>query len=440
MLVRKIIYLILDLFDQHKEKIPNLFLKKFKKYPQLLKKDKQRIRVCVNEIIRYLGLIDHLIEVGSDRKIRHVNSKVKNVLRLGIYELVFDDMTPDFAAIHSNVELAKKYINKKSSSMVNAVMRNIQRLNQKNRNWKMSLIKDKIDMAYPKWLFKKWEDEFGKNVTKTLCAEFLKKKNMYIRLDNTDYSFNKMISLLSQNDIKVEQHNHFKLFFKIVKGQKNILEHNLFREGIISIQDPAAGAVVDLIEPQKNDHILDVCAAPGTKSLLMAQRVGKGGRIFACDNSQMRIDKALNDQSRHRLNNIQWHLLDATKDKFPIHEKILIDAPCSGTGVIGRRADIKWRLRKNDIQKMVNLQKSILKNISNYLKPGGKLVYSTCSLEKEENQDIIYNFLRCRTDFKLVVTNSLLPDRWVSSDGFMFSFPTKTNTDGLFAAVLQKKI
>ena len=172
----------------------------------------------------------------------------------------------------------------------------------------------------------------------------------------------------------------------------------------------------------------------------MAQRVGKGGRIFACDNSQTRIDKALNDQSRHRLNNIQWHLLDASKDKFPIHEKILIDAPCSGTGVIGRRADIKWRLRRSDIQKMVNLQKSILKNISNYLKPGGKLVYSTCSLEKEENQDIIYSCLRCRTDFKLVVTNSLLPDRWVSSDGFMFSFPTKTNTDGLFAAVLQKKI
>ena len=440
MLVRKVIYSILNLFDQHKEKIPNLFFKKFKKHPHLPRKDKQRIRVCVNEIVRYLGLIDHLIEVGSGKKIRHLNTKIRNVLRLGIYELVFDDMTPDFAAIHSNVELAKKNINKNSSSMVNAVMRNIQRLSQKNKNLKTSLIKYKMDLAYPKWLLKKWENEFGKNITKSLCSEFLKKKNMYIRLDDTRYSMNKMISLLSQNDIKVIQHKHFKLFFKVVLGQKNVLEHNLFREGIISIQDPAAGAVVDLIDPQKNEHILDVCAAPGTKSLLMAQRVGKGGRIFACDKSQTRIDKALNDISRHRLNNIQWHLLDASKDKFPLHEKILIDAPCSGTGVIGRRADIKWRLRKNDIQRMVNLQKSILKNISNYLKPGGKLVYSTCSLEKEENQDIIYNFLRYRTDFRLIVTNSLLPDSWVNSEGFMFSFPTMTNTDGLFAAVLQKKI
>ena len=105
MLVRKVIYSILNLFDHHKEKIPNLFLQIFKKHPNFLRKDKQRIRVCVNEIIRYLGLIDHLIELGSKRKIRHINPKIINVLRLGIYELVFDDITPDFAAIHSSADI-----------------------------------------------------------------------------------------------------------------------------------------------------------------------------------------------------------------------------------------------------------------------------------------------------------------------------------------------
>ena len=440
MIVRKVIYLILNSFDHRKEKIPNLFFQKFKKYSHLSRKDKHRIRVCINEIIRYLGLIDHLIEVGSERKIRHVNPKIRNVLRLGIYELVFDDMTPEFAAIHSNVELAKKNINKRSSSMVNAVMRNIQRLSQKNSNWKMSLVKEKIDLAYPKWLLKRWEDEFGKNVTKNLCAEFLNEKNIFIRLDIDRCSVDEMLSVLNHSNIKAIQHNHFKLFFKVVLGQKNILDNNLFQEGIISIQDPAAGAVVELINPQKNDFILDVCAAPGTKSLFMAQRVGEGGRIFSCDNSQKRIDKALKDKSRNKFNNIEWHLLDATKDKYPLHEKILIDAPCSGTGVIGRRPDIKWRLRKSDIQRMANLQKSILKNISNYLKPGGKLIYSTCSLEKEENQDVIDHFLKYKSDFELIGTNSLLPNNWVNSRGFMFSFPAKTNTDGLFAAVLRKKI
>ncbi len=440
MLVRKIIFSILNLFDQYKEKIPSLFIQKFIKHPDLPKKDKQRIRVCVNEIIRFRGLLDHVIEIGSERKIKFINPKIRNVLRLGIYELVFDDNIPDFAAIHSNVELAKKSINKKSSSMVNAVMRNIQRFSIENECWKNSLIKENKELAFPRWLLKKWRNEFGEKETNILCNEFLIKKNMYIRLDIERLGVDKMVSILSLDNIELIQHDHFKYFFKVVLGQKNILDNNLFRESIISIQDPAAGAVVELIDPQENDFILDVCAAPGTKSLFMAQKVGQGGKIFACDNSQKRIDKALNDKSRHKLNNIEWHLLDASKDKYPMHEKILIDAPCSGTGVIGRRPEIKWRLRKSDIQRMANLQKSILENISNYLLPGGKLVYSTCSLEREENQDVVNSFLRYRSDFELIGTNSLLPNRWVSSEGFMFSFPTKTNTDGLFAAVLQKKI
>ena len=110
MIVRKVIYSTLNLFDNRKEKIPKLFIQKFKKHTHLSRKDKHRIRVCINEIIRYLGLIDHLIELGSERKIKYVNPKIRNVLRLGIYELIFDDITPEFAAIHSNVELAKKIL------------------------------------------------------------------------------------------------------------------------------------------------------------------------------------------------------------------------------------------------------------------------------------------------------------------------------------------
>ncbi len=439
MLVRKIIFSILNLFDQQKEKIPNLINQNFNKYPHLSKNDKNRVRICTNEIIRYRGIIDYLIEKGSKRKISYVHPRVINALRLGIYELVFDDITPDFAAIHSSVELAKKNINKKSSSMINAVMRNIQRLNQKNDSWKMTLIKNKTELAYPKWLLKKWENEFGEDATKKLCLEFLSEKNMFIRLDINRLSVKKLFSLLKQDNIEVLQHAHFKLFFKVILGQRNILDNHLFREGLISIQDPAAGAVVELADLQKNDFVLDACAAPGTKSVFMAQKVGQGGRIFACDKSQIRINKALNDKLRHKLSNIEWHLLDASKDKFPSHEKILIDVPCSGTGVIGRRPDIKWRLRKRDIKRLVNLQESILENMSKYLKPGGKLVYSTCSLEREENQDVINNFLSCRSDFELLGTNSLLPNRWVDSRGFMFSFPARTNADGLFAAVLQKK-
>ena len=437
---RKIIFLILNDFDFYNEKIPVTFTKVFKKHPNISKKDKKRIRACVNEIIRLRGILDYLIEKGSKKRINYIDPKIKNILRLGLYEFVFDEIVPEFAAIHSSVQLAKKNINKKSSTMVNAVLRNIQRLSTKNEKFNISIIENKIELAYPKWLLERWKKKYGKEGARELCVALFTKKNMYIRLNVSRLSTDQMISNLRADNIKVIQHNEFNLFFRVIYGQQNILDNDLFKKGIISIQDPASGAVVELVNPQEKDFILDVCAAPGTKSLFMAQRVGSYGRITACDNSQNRINKALNDKSRHNQDNIHWHLLDASKDKYPLHEKILIDVPCSGTGVIGRRPDIKWRLRENDIKRMAKVQLSILENTSKYLKPGGKIIYSTCSLESEENEDVIKNFLKNRLDFKLIVTNSLLPDRWVDSKGYMFSFPTITNSDGLFAAVLQKKI
>ncbi len=439
MFVRKIIFLILNKFDYLNEKLPSIFDKVFDKHLNISKKDKNRIRACVNEIIRLRGILDYLIEIGSKKRINHIDPKIKNILRLGIYELTFDEIVPEFAAIHSSVQLAKTNINRKSSSMVNAVLRNIQRLSGENENWNTSIIEKKIELAYPKWLLKRWKKKYGKELTNNLCVSLVTNKNMYLRLNTARSSINQMVSSLKKNNIKVIQHNEFNLFFKVIFGQQNILDNDLFKRGIISIQDPASGAVVELVDPQEKDFILDVCAAPGTKSLFMAQRVGPYGRITACDNSQGRINKALNDKLRHNQNNIHWHLLDASKDEYPFHEKILIDAPCSGTGVIGRRPDIKWRLKENDIKRLAEVQMSILENTSKYLKPGGKIIYSTCSLESEENEDIINRFLEDRSDFKLLVTNSLLPDRWVNLNGHMFSFPTITNTDGLFAAVLQKK-
>ena len=319
---RKIIFLILNDFDYYNEKIPITFNKVFKKYPNISKKDKNRIRACVNDIIRFRGILDYLIEKGSKKRINYIDPKIKNILRLGIYEFVFDEIVPEFAAIHSSVQLAKKNVNKKSSTMVNAVLRNIQRLSTKYENWSISIIEDKIELAYPKWLLKRWKKKYGKEVTRELCIALFTEKNMYIRLNVSHLSADQMISCLRRDNIKVIQHNEFNLFFKVILGQQNILDNDLFKKGIISIQDPASGAVVELVNPQENDFILDVCAAPGTKSLFMAERVGSYGRITACDNSQNRINKALNDKSRHNQDNISWHLLDASKDKYPLHEKI----------------------------------------------------------------------------------------------------------------------
>ena len=438
MQTRKVAYNVLNHFDSFNEKIPVLLDQSLNKHSGILKKDRNRIIVSVNEVIRFRGLLDHIIEKGSKRKIEHVNPKLRNILRLGVYELLFDELVPDFAAIHSSVELAKKNINKRSSSMVNAVMRNIQRLNDINDNWEKTLKNNKVHLAYPDWLIKKWRLQFGNSQTIKLCTTFLIKNDMYIRLNVEKTNVEEMFSIFTKQEIYVSQHKDIKNFFKVNSGKEKILDSNLFKSGIISIQDPASGAIINLVDPQKDEVILDVCAAPGTKSLLMAQKVGINGKIYACDKNQKRVSQGKKDIQRHQYKNIEWFVADASKEKFPLYNKILIDAPCSGTGVIGRRPDIKWRLKEVDIKKMSILQRKILLNMSNYLELGGKIVYSTCSLEKEENEDVVNNFLAERKDFKLVVSNSLLPDNWITSSGFMFAFPNNTMTDGLFAAVLQK--
>ena len=218
MKTRKVAYNILNHFDSFKEKIPVLLDQSFSKNSGISNKDRNRIRASVNEVVRFRGLLDHIIEKGSKRKIQNINPKLRNVLRLGLYELLFDKLVPDFAAIHSSVELAKKNINRRSSSMVNAVMRNIQRFNDLNENWEKTLIKDKVYLAYPDWLVKRWELQFGCSETQKLCSTFLMKNDMYIRLYIEKLNIEEMYSMLLKDEIDVSEHKDLKYFFKVNTG------------------------------------------------------------------------------------------------------------------------------------------------------------------------------------------------------------------------------
>ena len=435
---RKIAINILNNFDTNNEKLSLVIDRGFNKNAFSLSEMK-RSRVIINEVIRRRGILDYIIEKCSGKKIKQIQPRLRNILRIGCYELLFDNFIPDFAAIHSIVDLSKKVINKKTSSMVNAVMRNIQRQHNNDSKWIDLIIKNKAHLGYPEWLVKKWTKQFGKLKTDRLCSTFLNKSSMFLRLDENQLEINDAINILNESKIEIKQHDELKNFLEVIKGQDKIIDNELFKSGIVSIQDPASGAVVSLVDPQVGDTILDVCAAPGTKSLLMSEKVGPNGKIFASDKNIERVKKGVNDIKRHQKDNISWSTLDATKDEFPLCEKILIDAPCSGTGVIGRRPDIKWRINKKDINTMSKLQESILDHMSNFLLPGGKIIYSTCSLEHEENIEVVNKFLFKHQDFSILPSNALLPLSWVSLDGFLMTMPYESNTDALFAAILLKK-
>ena len=437
-LSRQISVDVLSSFDVNYNQLTVVLNKVFSKHGLSISKQ-QRSRVIVNEVIRRRGILDYIIEKCSSKKIENIQPKLRAIIRVGCYELLFDDVTPSFAAIHSAVELGKRSINKKAGSMVNAVLRNIQREQQKNSGWSESIINNRPELAFPSWLIQKWNRQFGSDVTKKLSMHFLKKPPMFLRVNETLLEISKAIDLLEQSEISTKPNKDFSNFLEVTSGQNKVLDTNLFRAGMISIQDPAAGAVVNLIDPQKGESILDVCASPGTKSLFMAHKVGPSGIIFSSDVNEDRVDKGKSDIKRHKCNNIKWSILDATKDNFPLSKKILIDAPCTGTGVIGRKPDIKWRIKKKDIKILKDLQLSILNHMSNFLLPGGKMVYATCSLEPEENKILVKQFLSSHKDFSLSPSNSLLPKHWVDSDGFLVTMPYKTKSDGLFGAVLLKK-
>jgi len=437
-LSRQISVDVLSSFDVNYNQLTVVLNKVFSKHGVSISKQ-QRSRVIVNEVIRRRGILDYIIEKCSSKKIEYIQPKLRAIIRVGCYELLFDDVTPNFAAIHSAVELGKRLINKKAGSMVNAVLRNIQREQQKNSGWSESIINNRPELAFPSWLIQKWNRQFGSDVTKKLSMHFLTPSPMFLRVNETLLEITKAVDLLEQSEISTKQNKDFSNFLEVANGQNKVLDTDLFRSGIISIQDPAAGAVVNLIDPQKGESILDVCAAPGTKSLFMAHKVGPSGIIFSSDVNEDRVDKGKSDIKRHKCSNIKWSVLDATKDNFPLSKKILIDAPCTGTGVIGRKPDIKWRIKKKDIKILKDLQLSILNHMSNFLLPGGKMVYATCSLEPEENKILVKQFLSSHKDFSVSPSNSLLPKHWVDSGGFLVTMPYKTKSDGLFGAVLLKK-
>ena len=395
-----------------------------------------RSMVLTNEIIRKKDRLDMMIEVISKRKISYFNTALKSILRVGFYEIMYDNSVPQFATVDSSVKITKKLISKKASGLTNAVLRKLIRINNQGSNWFLPLKKHKKWWSIPLWLRKRWELRFGQKEYELLAEFFDSPSAINLRVDQSRISCAEVVRLLKQLDIKSEI--LLEPFLKIEKGIGKILKTRLFQSGKISIQDVAAGNIVYLLGLKEGDTVLDICAAPGTKALFMSEIIGENGIVYAFDINQSRIRDGKNDFKRHGKKNIQWYKKDAINDEFPMTEKILIDAPCSGTGVLRKKPDIKWRRSINDIRILTKIQLSILNNVSKYLKIGGTLVYSTCSLEPEENWNIIKEFLKLKPNFQLITKHSVIKDEWINNNGCFETFPHRHNVDGMFAAKLTR--
>jgi 16S rRNA (cytosine967-C5)-methyltransferase len=394
--------------------------------------DKSRAMVLTNEIIRLRDRLDLMIEDVSGRKIKRLDSSLLSILRIGFYEIIYDESIPDYAAVDSLVNLTKTVLSRKASKLTNAVLRNLIRYRDKDSNWDESLKKRSKWASLPIWLQKRWKYQFGESGYFELVNCINQNPKIFVRVDLTKNTVDDAKESLLESGIEAE--NYSDLFLKILTGSGKIFSTDLFQSGQVSIQNPAAGAIVEFLDPLKGEIVLDVCAAPGTKSLFIAERVGEKGRVLASDMDQLRANRGKSDLARHGHKNIEWKVKDATQDNFPMADKILIDAPCTGTGVIGRKPDIRWRRKPKDIPDMAILQMKLLKHMSQFLNDGGTLVYGTCSMEPEENWNVVEQFLNLNADFKLMTGPSQVMPDWINEMGCLSTFPHIHGIDGLFAA------
>jgi 16S rRNA (cytosine967-C5)-methyltransferase len=352
--------------------------------------------------------------------------ELKNVLRAGLYEVVMDEITPAYAAVNAYVEIAKRTLGNGPGKLTNAILRKATELNSISKPDNCEL---NTWHSYPLWLWEKWTKQFGRNKTIALVKYFNERPKMDIHRNDSQLSHEELNSFCDEHDIFIELWNNSEIFYKV---QRNMAELNiLIVAGKVSVQNRASGMVVELLDPKPGETILDVCAAPGTKAAYTAELMAGDGKLYVSDSRSDRLEKF-----ELTFENIAVDVKDASKDNYPIADAVLIDAPCSGTGVIGKKPDIRWRRSQNEMNEFVTLQGNILNHMSQFLKPVGRIIYSTCSIEPEENWGVVDAFLKLNTNYYMDMETNIIPDSWLDDRGALAPFPSESKTDGMFAVKL----
>jgi len=411
--------------------------------------DKALLNEISHGVIRWLRRIDWFLNGFYRGQYEKCLSDVKNTMRVGLYQILFLDRIPYSAAVNEAVEFIKRIRNEKHAGVVNGLLRTIIRTLD-NLVWPTRDIDEVnylgIIQSHPNWLVRRWIQRFGFDEAEKLCAANNRRPNLTLRVNKNKISVQELAEYLKEKNIPFRQGEYLDYFLHI-KMMSKIFEDDFFKQGNFNVQDESAGLMCHLLDPQPNDLILDVCAAPGGKSSHIAEIIKDKGKIIAVDKYSSKVDIMKRNFERLQLKNItilhddiQDPKTNLLKEKLINKaDKVLVDAPCSGLGVITKKPDIKWKRDSSDIMKLQKIQLEILDKAANYVKEGGILVYSTCTIEKEENSDVIEKFLEQHSEFEIDNANQFVKIDIVTNEGFIETLPHIHNIDGSFGARLIRK-
>ena len=387
--------------------------------PELKPADRALCHELVLGVLRWQLWLDKLIEHYAKRAVESLDLPVRLALRIGLYQLRFLTRVPAPAAVNESVNLVRSARVSSAAAFVNAVLRRAIREAEYDPAAAFSepLERLAVETSHPLWLIERWANEFGVAETEAFARANNRVPPVALRIVNRDFTD-------FQNQLVFEPSKVAENAWR-VEGPTALLRE-LAASGEIYLQDEASQLVAQTVEVKPGERVLDLCAAPGGKTTLIAQLAGDAALIVASDRSRKRLDTILKMTALQNLKSIKFVLLDAAQT-LPFadsaFDRILLDAPCSGTGTLARNPEIRYRISEHDIHTLATQQKLFLENATRVLKPGGQLVYSTCSVERDENEAVIGAFLESHAHFR--ATNTIR------------TWPQHQGTDGFFIASLR---
>ncbi len=409
-----------------------------KENSELDERDKAFVCNLVYGTIDRQILIDYNLGLYLNQPVRKLKPELHTILRMGTYQLLFMDKVPSRAAVNESVNLAK--VNKSSfaASLVNAVLRRVAdngiRLPDTDETNPDYLA---IKYSCPEWLVSLWINSYGYDNAVALAEKALEAAPMVIRVNTTKITPDELIWKLAEEGV-ISEKTDIAPDALIISNTGSVDELEAYKQGLFHAQDLASQLCCAALDPQAGETIFDLCSAPGGKTFTIAERMNNTGVVRAFDIYQSRVELIRNGASRLGLSNVFSYLSDAAifNENYGVADRVLCDVPCSGLGIIRRKPEIRFKNR-SDIDNLPELQYRILCNATRYLKQGGRLVYSTCTLNPAENSDICNKFLSEHPDFVAV---NILPDipRYSDKDKFLTLMPHVNSTDGFFIAAFEK--
>ncbi len=401
--------------------------------------DRALARELVAGVLRNRSLLDWMLDGSLKKGMASLSTAEANILRLGACQLCLMDRVPDYAVVDGSVRLSKRFARKGIVGLTNAVLRDI--IKKRPRGFKPSTgdpLKDlAIAWSHPEWLVRRWRDSLGLKETAELLEFDNKPAPILLWANPLRIDRDRLISELESGGFQPRPHHLLPDAVELGRPA-GIFGHRLFASGHFYLQDTAAQLVGLLMDPRPGQTILDVCAAPGGKACWAASR-GPDITVAAADTSWSRLKLVRQNATRLGLGNVLPLCGDGLMPPFRCQfDSVLVDAPCSGLGVLRRRLDLRWRVNEEDIVRLAGLQARLLEVASHWVRPGGALVYATCTLTSEENQEQVARFLESHPDFILDPAEGRLPQAAVTG-GMLEVWPHRLGTDGAFAARLTRR-